>query len=56
MLFVYGSACKQFPSTVLNEYGHGQTAELQQLKWWLIEEADGFQGLLMAPECIGSLY
>lgn len=55
MLLVYDSACKQFPSTVSNEYGHGPAAGLQQLKWWLVEEADGFQGLLMPPKCIGSL-
>lgn len=54
-LHVYASACNQFPDTISNEYGHGPTAGLQQLKWWLVEEADGFQGVLMPPQCIGSL-
>lgn len=55
MLLVYAAACNQFPNTVSNEYGQGPTAGLQQLKWWLTEEANGFQGLLMPPKSIGRL-
>lgn len=55
MLQIYASACNQFPKTVSNEYGYGPTAGLQQLKWWLVEEAAGFQGVLMPPNCIGSI-
>ncbi|KAL9066998.1 MAG: hypothetical protein Q9161_007170 [Pseudevernia consocians] len=55
MLLIYASACKQFPNTASNEYGHGPAAGLQQLKWWLIEEADGFQGVVMPPKNIGSV-
>ena len=55
MLFVYAAACNQFPNTVSNEYGQGPAAGLQQLKWWLVEEANGFQGLLMPPKSIGRL-
>lgn len=55
MLLVYAAACNQFPNTVSNEYGHGPTAGLQQLKWWLVEEADGFQGILMPPKSIARL-
>lgn len=54
MLLVYTSAFKQFPDTVSNEYGSGPAAGLQQLKWWLVEEADGFQGILLPPNGIGS--
>lgn len=54
MLLVYASACNQFPDTITNEYGHGPAAGLQQLKWWLIEEADGFQGVVVPPKGIGS--
>ncbi len=55
MLLVYASACKQFPNTVSNEYGHGPAAGTQQLKWWLVEEADGFQGFVMPPKNLGSV-
>ena len=55
MLRAYEAACNQFPDTVNNEYGHGPAAGLQQLKWWLIEEADGFQGVLLPPRSIGSV-
>ena len=55
MLLIYASACKQFHHTVSNEYGHGPAAGIQQLKWWLIEEADGFQGVVMPPKNLGSV-
>ncbi len=55
MLLVYASACKQFPNTISNEYGHGPAAGIQQLKWWIVEEADGFQGFVMPPKNLGSV-
>ena len=55
ILLAYESACNQFPDTVTNEYGHGPAAGLQQLKWWLVEEGDGFQGVLLPPRSIGSV-
>ena len=52
MLLVYASASEQFPNTVSNEYGQAPPAGLQQFKWWLIEEADGFQGVVIPPKRI----
>ena len=55
MLLAYASACEQLPATVSNEYGRGPAAGLQQLKWWLIEEADGFQGTLFPTSSTGTV-
>ena len=46
MLQTFHEAIKLFPDTVSNEYGHGPAAGEQQLKWWIVEESAGFQGLL----------
>ncbi|CAD6567537.1 MAG: hypothetical protein ASARMPRED_000885 [Alectoria sarmentosa] len=55
LLLGYSDATRLYPDTVSNEYGHGPAAGLQQLKWWIIEESDGFQGLLF-PTSIGSVH
>lgn len=54
LLRIYASAIATFPPSVSNEYGHGSKAGLQQLKWWIVEESDGFQALLF-PADVGTV-
>ncbi len=53
MIRTYAEAAKLLPDTVTNEYGHGPQAGMQQLKWWIVEESDGFQGMQF-PGSVGS--
>ncbi|KAF2136272.1 uncharacterized protein K452DRAFT_302866 [Aplosporella prunicola CBS 121167] len=52
MLFVFQAAAKQFPQSVGNEYGSGSKAGFTQLKYWIIEQASGFQGVHF-PSTVG---
>jgi hypothetical protein len=54
MIQTYGEACKLLPETLRNDYGLGPSAAIKQLKWWLIEESQGFD-CQRFPEDIGSL-
>ena len=46
-LQIYCEAIKIFPDSVVNKYGNGSEATIQQLKWLLIEEVNGFDGFLL---------
>lgn len=53
MLLTYHSATKLFAETIENDYGHGPDAGIRQLRWWLVDCSNGFQGVLF-PQNIGT--
>lgn len=54
LLLTYAAAVKLYPATVTNDYGSGSDAGLMQLKWYLIDDVDGFAGAPF-PTSIGTV-
>lgn len=52
LLHIYQKTCTLYPTSVTNEYGSGEKAGLQQLRWWLIDEANIFDTVTF-PNDIG---
>ena len=45
VLRIYHKACTLYPASVANEYGSGEKAGTEQLRWWLLEAADCFNAV-----------